>query len=114
EGCGFERVDGKWMIRLVSGEESTAEGERKLSVAALAQLIVDGFSHRGIADATSWGVHRYANEIVREHFHLRLTDSVTPHVLADMLVKTSDGLIRSMRGRRLRWDQASLGIPARG
>ncbi|MEZ5947644.1 MAG: sigma factor-like helix-turn-helix DNA-binding protein [Planctomycetaceae bacterium] len=114
DGCGFERVDGKWMIRLVPEEKSNAEGERKLSVAALAQLIVDGLSHRGIADATSWGVHRFANEIVREHFHLCFADSVTPHVLADMLVKTSDGLIRSMRRRRLRWDHESLGLPARG
>lgn len=114
EGCGFERVDGKWMIRLVPEEKSNPEGERKLSIAALAQLIVDGLSHRGIADATSWGVHRFANEIVGEHFHLRLADSVTPHVLADMLVKASDGLIRSMRRRRLRWDHESLGIPARG
>jgi hypothetical protein len=114
EGCGFERVDGKWMIRLVVQDKSFPEGDRKLSIAALTQLIVKGFSHRAIADATSWGVHRFANEIIGELFHLRLPDSVTPHVLADMLVKTSDGLIRPMRRRRLRWDHESLGIPARG
>jgi hypothetical protein len=114
EGCGFERVDGKWMVRLISRERSNPEGERKLSIVSLGQLIVDGLSHRGIADATFWGVHRFANEIVEEHFHLRLADSMTPHALADMLMKTSDGLIRSMRRRRLRWDHESLGIPARG
>jgi hypothetical protein len=114
EGCGFERVDGIWKICLLSRAASNTDAESKLSVAALARLIVDGLNRLGIADATLWGVHRFANEVVRKNFQLRLPASVTPHALADMLVKTSDGLIRPMRRRRLRWDEESVGIPARG
>ena len=70
-------------------------------------LLISGFLERGIVDATVWGVHRFANEMLARIFGVTLPETVTPFVLADMLVKLSDGLMRTMRRRRLRWDTAA-------
>lgn len=114
ESCGFERLDGQWMIRLVSDGESNGKGDRRIAVVALAKLLADELRQRGIVDATAWGVHRFAGELIAKMFRACLPEAITPHVLADMLVKLSGGLIRTMRRRRLRWDQEILGVSVRG
>ncbi len=112
--CGFERLDGQWIIRLNPTNNSSSESRRHLPVDAIVRLVADGLTQRGIVDATVAGVHRFASEVLSKMFRASLPDDVTPLVLSDMLVKLSDGLIRSMRRRRLRWDGASSGLVARG
>ena len=114
ESCGFERLDGQWMIRLIGDGESNGKSDRRIAVAALAKLLADELRQRGIVDATAWGVHRFASGLIAKMFRACLPEAVTPHVLADMLVKLSGGLIRTMRRRRLRWDQEILGVSVRG
>lgn len=112
--CGFERLDGQWVIRLNLNNNSGSESRLHLPVDAVVRLVADGLTQRGIVDATVSGVQRFANDVLSKMFRARLPDGVTPLVLADMLVKLSDGLIRPMRRRRLRWDGVSTGLVVRG
>lgn len=114
ERCGFERHDGRWQIRLVPLAGAVNQSVEAVSVDTLATLLVSGLLERGIVDATAWGVHRYANEMLSRMFGANLPESVTPFILADMLVKLSGGLIHTMKRRRLRWDATSTGLTARG
>lgn len=114
ERCGFERHDGRWQIRLVRLAGAVNHAIEAVAVGTLATLLVGGLLERGIADATVWGVHRYANEMLARIFGANLPESVTPFILADMLVKLSGGLIHTMKRRRLRWDATSTGLTARG
>ena len=68
----------------------------------------------GVSDATVWGVHRYANKVLRQMRYGELPAEVSPFILASKLVSHSDGLIDVMRRRRLRWDGGGAAPPARG
>jgi len=67
-----------------------------------------------VCDATVWGVHRHAGAALRAVYGAALTAAVTPFVLGATLVRHSDGRVRTMRRRRLRWDAADGSVPVRG
>ena len=115
EHCSFFRRAGRWSLRLDpladSGLERRAEA---IEAAELAHLVVGGLMHAGICDATVWGVHRFAASSLRQVYAAALSAHITPFVLAVTLIRHSDGLVRHMRRRRLRWDSADGSIPIRG
>jgi hypothetical protein len=84
-----------------------------ISVDSLIEIVVAGLLQADISDATVWGVHRYANQMLESAYNGRLPIELTPFAFQEVLVSHSDGLIRRMRRRRLRWD-ADHTIPARG
>ena len=112
EWCSFFRRDGRWYLRpdpAPGGRTSEAVG-----ASDLAFLVVGGLVQAGICDATVWGVHRFANSVLALVFGATLPAAVTPFVLASTLVRHSEGAVRHMRRRRLRWDSADGSIPVRG
>lgn len=113
ERCGFRRVDGRWTLRLEPAGV-TAPRDESIAVIALIHLIVGGLTHAGICDATVWGVHRFAGDQLAKLFGAKLPAALTPFVLARMFVVHSDGLVRPMRRRRLRWDAPRGSIRPRG
>ena len=80
----------------------------------LIHLVVGGLIQAGVCDATIWGVHRFAATLLRKVYAAAFAPSVTPFILASTLTRHSDGLVRPMRRRRLRWDSADGSIPVRG
>lgn len=113
ERCGLSRENGVWQVQLAPIPGVTPRVSN-LPVAHVAQLIVSGLLQAGVADATVWGVHRFATNVLRRVYGVALPPNVPPFLLASMLTRHSDGLIRTMRRRRLRWDCADDSIPVRG
>ena len=107
----FVRESGVWKIRLEPGTEGRVES---IPIGHLVHLFVGGLLQRGVADATVWGVHRYANEQMKRLYGVALPENVTAVTLATMLTWHSEGLVRHMLRRRLRWDTADSSIPVRG
>ncbi len=107
------RCNSQWRIRLLTAENSAPRVE-SVSVTDLVNLIIGGLTQAGIGDATVWGVHRFAQNIMRCVHGATLPESVSPFILASVLVLHSSGLIRHMRRRRLRWDRTDGSLPARG
>lgn len=111
--CGVNRVDGEWRIDLAAPTSTSSPSVVSISVDSLIEIVVAGLLQADIADATVWGVHRYANQMLESVYNGRLPAELTPFALQEVLASHSDGLIRRMRRRRLRWD-ADHTIPARG
>jgi len=111
--CGVNRVDGEWRISLVAPASNSSPSVVSISVDSLIEIVVAGLLQADIADATVWGVHRYANQMLESVYNGRLPAELTPFALQEVLASHSDGIIRRMRRRRLRWD-ANHTIPARG
>ena len=107
--CGFGRLGGVWFAALEPVFANRPLGSDVIAVRSLAEMIVAGLLRLGVVDATAWGVHRFANELVRDVYGARLPSSVTPFVLADMLVLVSEPLMQPMKRRRLRWGSQSNG-----
>lgn len=107
----FFREAGIWSVRLEPNANARAAS---VPVQNLSHLIVGGFLQAGIADASVWGVHRYANDVLGSVYGGRLPANVTPIILSDMLIRLSNDMIRTMRRRRLRWDTADGSVPVRG
>ena len=73
ERCGFERRDGRWYVRLVlmtGTEVNSADG---IAIESLATLLVSGMLERRIVDATVWGVHRCANDMLARMYGTHAT-----------------------------------------
>lgn len=110
-GIRRKRID-EWMIDLQPRYGGT-DSPVSLTIREIVHLVVGGLLQIGISDATVWGVHRFVDQRLVELFNARLPPTVGPFVLADLLTLHSDGVIRSMRRRRLRWDTPTS-PPARG
>ena len=106
ERCGMKRFAGSWKLQLTDLQW--------ISLELIIQYTMLGLSSRGIGDATIWGVHRYVREYLKAATGSDLPEQLTPVVLANVLVLHSDGLIRHMRRRRLRWDDPDSIHVARG
>jgi hypothetical protein len=115
EQCSFFRHEGRWFMRLepVQNEVATRKTE-SIAISDLIHLVVGGLLHAGVCDATVWGVHRFSGSMLKRAYGSTLSVSVTPFLLASTLTRHSDGLVRHMRRRRLRWDSADGSIPVRG
>lgn len=111
EKCSFCRISGVWHVQVERHRTDDLPREDSICLERLAQLICTGLLELGVSDATVWGVQRYANKILRQMQYGVLPSTVSPFVLASKLVRHSDGLIRVMRRRRLRWDDGD-GVPA--
>ena len=114
ERHGFIRATDQWHVELADAPSPVRNNRSTIELDTLALIITSGLMQSGIVDATVWGVHRFANEVLCRMFGAPLSEAITPFVLADALVSQSGGLIRPMRRRRLRWDQPDSEIPARG
>lgn len=113
--CSFFREFGIWNISLVPAAPSgSAPRTTQMPVRQLVDLVVGGLLQAGVADATVWGVHRYTDQILRKAYGAALPPSVNPFTLASMFTRHSDGLVRTMRRRRLRWDTVDGVPPVRG
>ena len=112
--CSIERHSDVWHVRLTPQSSGKTPRLDVISIENLVQLVIGGLTQVGIADATVWGVHRFANEVIGRIYAAMLPDSVSPFVLQDLLIGHSNGVIRRMRRRRLRWDCADDSIPVRG
>ena len=111
--CGVNRISGEWRINLAAPASTNSPNVVSISVDSLIEIVVAGLLQADIADATVWGVHRYANQMLESVYNGRLPDALSPLALQEVLASHSDGLIRRMRRRRLRWDSDHT-IPARG
>ncbi len=113
EHCSFFRSEGRWFLRLgpVQGVDQRAES---VALSDLIHMVVGGLVQAAVCDATVWGVHRFTCSLLRRVYGAAVAGSVTPFVLASTLVRHSEGLVRHMRRRRLRWDSADGSIPVRG
>ena len=103
-----------WMKRFGDAWKLQLADLRWISLELIIQSTVLGLSSRGIGDATIWGVHRYICEYLKTANGSDLPKQLTPIVLANVLVLHSNGLIRHMRRRRLRWDGPEGTLLARG
>jgi len=115
EQCSFYRKDGRWYVRLdADPAEIIKRRADAIAISDLIHMIVGGLVQAGICDATVWGVHRFACLLLRRVYGATLPASVTPFILASTLTRHSNGLVRPMRRRRLRWDSADSSVPVRG
>ena len=110
---GIERINGAWSIELVPLKHTSLLAD-SISLESLCHVVVAGLLQKEIADATCWGVHRFVIECVGKMFGATLPQQLDAIVLADLLIKASNGLIRPMRRRRLRWDHEHSQINAKG
>ena len=85
-----------------------------MAISDLAHLIIGGLLHAGIADATVWGVFRYANIVVQKMYGASLPSILNPFNFTSIIIRQSNGLIRTMRRRRLRWDSSDGSVPILG
>lgn len=106
ERCGMKRFAESWKLQLTD--------LRWISLELIIQSTMLGLSSRSIYDATIWGVHRYVREYLKAATGSDLPEQLTPVVLANVLVLHSNGLIRHMRRRRLRWEDPESIHVARG
>lgn len=113
EQCSFFRKEGRWFLRLDS-IQGTDQRVKEIALSDLIHMAVGGLVQAGVCDATVWGVHRFTCSLLTRMYGSTLAPSVTPFVLASTLTRHSDGLVRHMRRRRLRWDSADESIPVRG
>lgn len=111
--CGVQRIDGEWYVELHPQAPGSVPTVPRITIASLIDVLLSGFLQLDIADATVWGVHRYANQILESLYNGGLPGQLTPFMLQEILVTHSRGRVRRMRRRRLRWD-ADHTIPARG
>ncbi len=102
-----------WTIRLESAN-GVPPKLQSIAVGDLIGLVVGGLIQAGIADATVWGVHRFADRQLAALYGGQFPRAISPFILANTLIVLSGGLINSMRRRRLRWDTADGSIPVRG
>ena len=114
ENCSFVRAAGVWHVRVQQNRATDSSRPESISLESLSQLICTGLLELGVSDATVWGVQRYANKILGQMRYGELPSAVSPFILASKLVLHSDGMIRGMRRRRLRWDDSDRIPPARG
>lgn len=103
-----------WHVQLLPTDGHACPASETISIGCLTMLIVGGLTHAGIVDATVWGTFRFANDLLRQLYGARLPDHITPFIFASLLVRHSDGAVRHMRRRRLRWDVANTSVPVRG
>jgi hypothetical protein len=96
ERSEIRRFHDSWKLRLSS--------QRWISIGVIAEATILRLASAGIYDATIWGVHRFVREYLKAATGDELPEQLTPVVLANVLVLHSDGRIRHMRRRRLRWD----------
>ena len=109
----FFRREGRWFIRLEPVQDAHQRAE-SVALSDIIHMVVGGLVQAGVCDATVWGVHRITCSLLTRVYGSALSPSVTPFVLASTLTRHSDGLVRHMRRRRLRWDSANGSIPVRG
>ena len=114
ENCSFVRVDGSWHVRVHRNRVEEAPRSESICLENLSQLICTGLLELGVSDATVWGVQRYADKVLGQIRYGGLPPEVSPFVLARKLVAHSEGMIRVMRRRRLRWDESEGAPPVRG
>ena len=103
-----------WMKRSADSWKLLLTDLRWIPLELIIQSTMLGLSSRGIHDATIWGVHRFVREYLKAANGSELPKQFTPIVLANVLVLHSNGLIRHMRRRRLRWDASDGVHVARG
>ena len=114
ENCSFCRFGGVWHVRVERNRTDPSPRSASINLERLSQLICTGLLELGVSDATVWGVQRYANKILAQMRYGVLPSTVSPFILANKLVRHSEGMIRVMRRRRLRWDDGDGVPPARG
>ena len=115
EQCSFRRREGRWHLRLVSTDPAdSARRTDSIAVAELVGMVVGGMVQAGIGDATVWGVHRFARDLLARICGATFAEPITPFVFATAFALHSGGRVRPMRRRRLRWDCADGSIPVRG
>jgi hypothetical protein len=113
ESCSFIRRDGRWFLSLATLQGVT-QRTPDIAISDLINLIIGGLVQLGICDATVWGIHRFTASLLRQVYGAALPPALTPFILASTLVRHSDGLVRPMRRRRLRWDSADGSVSVRG
>jgi hypothetical protein len=105
EDIGFKRHEGKWFLNLHPIQDSPdLDNEVIIPVETIVNCVLNGMSGKGIFDATVWGVYRFVNELLEYEYRSTFPMGLDEIILADVLVAHSEGRIRNMRRRRLRWD----------
>ncbi|MDP1564447.1 MAG: hypothetical protein Q8M16_23955 [Pirellulaceae bacterium] len=110
--CGLLRFERRWYFRLFAlspGEEPSrkivpADG---VLTAAWAWL-----RRESIVDLSAWGLHRLVNELIAQLYQGKLSDRLSPFVLAELAVRESRRQVRHMRRHRIFWKDA-IQIPGR-
>ncbi|MSR80087.1 MAG: hypothetical protein EXS11_05105 [Gemmataceae bacterium] len=110
---GVFRKEDVWHFELYDIKGLVKQHE-SVSISDLAHLIIGGLLQAGIADATVWGVFRYANNMVRKLYGASLPSILNPFNFTSIIIRQSNGLIRTMRRRRLRWDSSNGSVPVLG
>ena len=110
---GFFRKEDVWHFELYDIKGSVKQ-HQSVAISDLAHLIIGGLLHAGIADATVWGVFRYANIVVQKMYGASLPSILNPFNFTSIIIRQSNGLIRTMRRRRLRWDSSDGSVPILG
>jgi DNA repair protein RadC len=85
-----------------------------INIDQLVDIVLTRLTSKGIFDATVWGVHRFITESIRDQFNASISNNISAFMLSSLLIKFSNGKIRPMRRRRLRWNdfnesQSALG-----
>jgi hypothetical protein len=114
EMLSVRRRHGRWSMSLVAAPSHNHPRQPNVSLDCLTVLVVTGLTQHGVADATVWGVHRFVNEVFARLYGAQLPEHITPFILSSLLIQHSEGTIRPMRRRRLRWDCANNALPVRG
>jgi hypothetical protein len=113
ESIGFRRSAGEWQLQLKAAPGLRPRAE-SVPITTLLHLTIGGMLTKGVADATVWGVRRFADRILTTVYGATLSASIGPFVLATLFVRFGCGVIRQTRRRRLRWDAADGSEPYRG
>ena len=114
EVCGFLRDSRGWHAELISLKGQKFPERTMIAVESIVVMAIGSLARLGIFDVSVWGFHRFVCEQLSSLFNARLRPETTPFILADMVVRLTNGKIRPMRRRRLRWDGPGLLNQAKG
>lgn len=114
EAYGFLRDSCGWHAELMALDGQRFPGRTTIAVENIAGMAIGALTRLGIFDVTVWGFHRFVGEQLSSIYNARLHPETNPFVLSDMVVRLTNGLIRPMRRRRLRWDNDSMLHNAKG
>lgn len=104
--CGLLRLEHRWYFRLIALSPG-AEPSRKIVPADGVLTAAWAWLRReSIDDLSAWGLHRLVNELTTQLYQGRLSDKLTPFVLAEFAVRESRRQVGHMRRHRIFWKDA--------
>jgi hypothetical protein len=109
-GCGLKKVRKDWHMELLPIRANVTLRQSVLTIDEIIAAAWGWLLKEKIHDLSAWGFKRLVDEQLQQLHNAKLPEKVTPFVLADIVVRQSNGMVRHRRRHRLCWS-ASLKQP---